>query len=189
MEEGGEERSGEKGKDNTETKKEEEKKGGGEKGGMAPGRRGNEAENTHKGNGKPKDRDRKDGKEQQEEREFGTKDTQGKYRACVRRRTQKRDKREGAKAVKKEEVPRQERRIQLDRRRTQGKYRRRIGATERIGTEKWLGRKGLQKGEDTGTEGTHRESTEDAQEATHENTSYILRWKQGRQGKDGAPTG
>ena len=121
MEEGGEERSGEKGKDNTETKKEEEKKGGGEKGGMAPGRRGNEAENTHKGNGKPKDRDRKDGKEQQEEREFGTKDTQGKYRACVRRRTQKRDKREGAKAVKKEEVPRQERRIQLDRRRTQGK--------------------------------------------------------------------
>ena len=37
------------------------------------------------------------------------------------------------------------------------------------------GRQGLQKGEDTGTEGTHRESTEDAQEATHENTSYILR--------------
>lgn len=28
------------------------------------------------------------------------------------------------------------------------------------------GRQGLQKGEDTGTEGTHRESTEDAQEAT-----------------------
>ena len=46
----------------------------------------------HKGNGKPKDGDRKDGKEQQEEREFGTKDTQGKYRACVRRRTQRRDK-------------------------------------------------------------------------------------------------
>ena len=61
--------------------------------------------------------------------------------------------------------------------------------TERIGTEKWRGRQGLQKGEDTGTEGTHRESTEDAQEATHENTSYILRWKPGRQGKDGAPTG
>ena len=38
------------------------------------------------------------------------KGTQGKYRVCVRRRTQKRDKREGAKAVKKEEVPRQERR-------------------------------------------------------------------------------
>lgn len=31
----------------------------------------------------------------------------------------------------------------------------------------------LQKGEDTGTEDTHRESTEDAQEAPHENTSYI----------------
>lgn len=65
------------------------------KGGIAPGRWGNEAENTHKGNGKPKDGDRKDGKEQQEEREFGTKDTQGKYRACVRSRTQKRDKRDG----------------------------------------------------------------------------------------------
>ena len=51
------------------------------------------------------------------------------------------------------------------------------------------GRQGLQKGEDTGTEGTHKESTEDAQEATHENTSYILRWKPERQGKDGAPTG
>ena len=82
-----------------------------------------------------------------------------------------------------------ERWILLDRRRTQGKHGRRTGATERIGTEKWLGRQGLQKGEDTGTEGTHRESTEDAQEATHENTSYILRWKPGRQGKDGAPTG
>ena len=71
----------------------------------------------------------------------------------------------------------------------QGKYGRRTGATEQIGTEKWRGRQGLQKGEDTGTEDTHKESTEDAQEATHENTSYILRWKQGRQGKDGAPTG
>ena len=50
-----------------------------------------------RGNGKPKDGDRKDGKEQQEEREFGTKDTQGKYRACVRSRTQKRDKRKGQK--------------------------------------------------------------------------------------------
>ena len=38
------------------------------------------------------------------------KGTQGKYRACVRRRTQRRDKKRRAKAVKKEEVPRQERR-------------------------------------------------------------------------------
>lgn len=96
---------------------------------------------------------------------------------------------EEAKDVKEEEVPRLERWILLDRRRTQGKHGRRTGATERIGTEKWLGRQGLQKGEDTGTEGTHKESTEDAQEATHENTSYILRWKPGRQGKDVAPTG
>ena len=67
------------------------------------------------------------------------KGTQGKYRACVRRRTQRRDKKGRAKAVKKEEVPRQERRIQLDRRRTQGKYGRRNGTTERIGTENMEG--------------------------------------------------
>ena len=36
------------------------------------------------------------------------------------------------------------------------------------------------------TEDAHKESMEDAQEATHENTSYI-RWKPGRQGKDGHP--
>lgn len=68
MEEEGEEKSGEKGKENAGTKEEEEKKGGGEKGGMAPGRRGNEAENTHKGNGKPKDGDRKDRKDDKEEK-------------------------------------------------------------------------------------------------------------------------
>ena len=67
MENEGEEKSGEQGKENTEMKKEEEKKGGGEKGGMAPGRRGNEAENTHKGNGKPKDGDRKGRKDDKEE--------------------------------------------------------------------------------------------------------------------------
>lgn len=54
---------------------------------------------------------------------------------------------------------------------------------------KMAGAARIAKGEDTGTEGTHKESTEDAQEATHENTSYILRWKPGRQGKDVAPTG
>ena len=34
---------------------------------MTPGRRGNEAENTHKGNGKPKDGDRKGSKDNKEE--------------------------------------------------------------------------------------------------------------------------
>ena len=130
MENEGEEKSGEKGKENAGTKEEEE--------GKAAGKRGNgtgkvgatrlktrtkKTQKKHKGNGKPKDGDRKDGKEQQEEREFGTKDTQGKYRACVRSRTQKRDKKGRAKAVKKEEVPRQERRIQLDRGRTTRKAR------------------------------------------------------------------
>ena len=102
MENEGEEKSGEKGKENAGTKEEEE--------GKAAGKRGNgtgkvgatrlktrtkKTQIKHKGNGKPKDGDRKDGKEQQEEREFGTKDTQGKYRACVRSRTQRKDKREG----------------------------------------------------------------------------------------------
>ena len=56
MENEGEERSGEKGKENVGTKEEAEKKGGGEKGGMAPGRWGNEAENTHKGKRKAQGR-------------------------------------------------------------------------------------------------------------------------------------
>ena len=99
MENEGEEKSGEKGKDNTEMKKEEEekvteKKGRQHREGGATRlkTRTKKTQKKHKGNGKPKDGDRKDGKEQQEEREFGTKDTQGKYRACVRRRTQRRDK-------------------------------------------------------------------------------------------------
>ena len=84
-----------------ERRKGEGKRGNeGERGGKGGGERGNGIGKTGatrlktrtRGNGKPKDGDRKDGKEQQEEREFGTKDTQGKYRACVRRRTQRRDK-------------------------------------------------------------------------------------------------
>ena len=92
MEEEGEERSGEKGKENAGTKEEEEGKATG-KGGNSTGKVGATRLKTRiRGNGKPKDGDRTDGKEQQEEREFGTKDTQGKYRACVRRRTQRKDK-------------------------------------------------------------------------------------------------
>ena len=59
MENEGEERSGEKGKENAGTKEEEEGKAAGKRGGIAPGRWGNEAENTHKGNGKPKDGERR----------------------------------------------------------------------------------------------------------------------------------
>ena len=95
----------------------------------------------------------------------------------------------GAKAVKEEEVPRQERRIQLDRGRTTRKVRKTHWSNGTNWNGEMEGRQELQKGEDTGTEGTHKENTEDAQEATHENTLYILRWKQGRQGKDGASTG
>ena len=151
MENEGEEKNGERGRKTRERRRKRRERRRGEREWHREDG-GNEAENTHKGNGKPKDGDRKDGKEQQEEREFGTKDTQGKYRACVRRRTQRRDKREGAKAVKRR------------------RYR------DKKDGYNW-------------TEDAHKESTEDAQEATHENTSYILRWKPERQGKDGAPTG
>ena len=41
--------------------------------GIAPGRRGNETENTHKGNGKPKDGERKDRKDDKEEEVSGQK--------------------------------------------------------------------------------------------------------------------
>lgn len=47
MEEGGEERNGEKGKGNAGTKEEEEEKGGGKKGEWHREGGGNEAENTH----------------------------------------------------------------------------------------------------------------------------------------------
>ena len=71
MEEEGEERSGEKGKENAGTKEEEEGKAAARRGGMTPGRWGNEAENTHKGNGKPKDGERKDRKDDKEEEVSG----------------------------------------------------------------------------------------------------------------------
>ena len=100
------------------------------------------------------------------------KGTQGKYRACVRRRTQRRDKREGAKAVKEEEVLRQERRIQLDRRRTQGKYGRRNGTTERIGTEKWRGRQGLKK-EKTPEQRAHTGKARKTHKKPHMKTPHI----------------
>ena len=73
MENEGEEKSGEKGKENAGTKEEEEGKAAGKRGGIAPGRWGNEAENTHKGNGKPKDGDRKDSKDNKEEEVSGQK--------------------------------------------------------------------------------------------------------------------
>ena len=196
MENEGEEKSGEKGKENAGTKEEEE--------GKAAGKRGNgtgkvgatrlktrtkKTQKKHKGNGKPKDGERKDRKDDKEEEVSGQK-THKESAGYVSGGVHKREIKGKGKGRKKGGgTGGKERWILLDRRRTQGKHGRRTGATERIGTEKWLGRQGLQKGEDTGTEGTHKESTEDAQEATHENTSYILRWKQGRQGKDGAPTG
>ena len=71
MEGEGDKRRGEKGKENAGTKEEEEGKAAGKGGGIAPGRWGNEAENTHKGNGKPKDGERKDRKDDKEEEVSG----------------------------------------------------------------------------------------------------------------------
>ena len=94
MENEGEEKSGEKGKENAGTKEEEE--------GKAVGKRGNgtgkvgatRLKTRTRGTESP--RTEKEGqKGRQRGRSTGTKGTQGKYRACVRSRTQRKDKREG----------------------------------------------------------------------------------------------
>ncbi len=94
MENEGEEKSGEKGKENAGTKEEEE--------GKATGKRGNgtgkvgatRLKTRTRGTESP--RTEKEGqKGRQRGRSTGTKGTQGKYRACVRSRTQRKDKREG----------------------------------------------------------------------------------------------
>ena len=94
MENEGEEKSGEKGKENAGTKEEEE--------GKATGKRGNSTgkvgatrlKTRIRGTESP--RTEKEGqKGRQRGRSTGTKGTQGKYRACVRSRTQRKDKREG----------------------------------------------------------------------------------------------
>ena len=94
MENEGEEKSGEKGKENAGTKEEE--------GGKAEGKRGNgtgkvgatRLKTRTRGTESP--RTEKEGqKGRQRGRSTGTKGTQGKYRACVRSRTQRKDKREG----------------------------------------------------------------------------------------------
>ena len=85
------------------------------------------------------------------------------------------------KGCKKEEVPRQERRIQQEQRHTQGKHGIRNGTTERMGTEKWRGQ-GLQKGEDTGTEDTHRKARK-THKKPHMKTPHIYKVETGKTGK------
>ena len=94
MENEGEEKSGEKGKENAGTKEEEE--------GKATGKRGNSTGKVGatrlktRTRGTESPRTEKEGqKGRQRGRSTGTKGTQGKYRACVRSRTQRKDKREG----------------------------------------------------------------------------------------------
>ena len=64
----------------------------------------------------------------------------------------------------------------------QGKYGRRIGATERIGTEKWRGRQGWQKGEDTGTE-AHTRKAWKTHKKPHMKTPHIYKVETGKTGK------
>ena len=102
-----------------ERRKGEGKRGNeGERGGKGGGERGNGIGKTGatrlktrtRGTESPRTEKGRTERTTKRKRYRDTKDTQGKYRACVRRRTQRRDKREGAKAVKEEEVLRQERR-------------------------------------------------------------------------------
>ena len=94
MENEGEEKSGEKGKENAGTKEEEEGKATGKRG-NSTGKAGATRLKTRTG-GTESPRTEKEGqKGRQRGRSTGTKGTQGKYRACVRSRTQRKDKREG----------------------------------------------------------------------------------------------
>ena len=94
MENEGEEKSGEKGKENAGTKVEVEGKAAGKRG-NGTGKVGATRLKTRT-RGKESPRTEKEGqKGRQRGRSTGTKGTQGKYRACVRSRTQRKDKREG----------------------------------------------------------------------------------------------
>ena len=94
MENEGEEKSGEKGKENAGTKEEEEGKAAGKRG-TGTGKVGATRLKTRT-RGTESPRTEKEGqKGRQRGRSTGTKGTQGKYRACVRSRTQRKDKREG----------------------------------------------------------------------------------------------
>ena len=110
MEGEGDKRRGEKGKENAGTKEEEEGKAAGKRGGIARGRWGNEAENTHKGNGKPKDGDRR-GRKDNKEKEVPGRKTHKENIGHVSGGVHKGEiNKEEAKDVKEEEVPRLERR-------------------------------------------------------------------------------
>ena len=98
-----------------------------EKGGVAPGRRGSEAESTYRKDGKPKDGDWKDGKGQQEEKSSERKIHKGSaghvpggVNEGVAKGMGKGCKRGGGTGL--------ETRMQLDRGRTQGKHGRRNGS-------------------------------------------------------------
>ena len=94
MENEGEEKSGEKGKENAGTKEEEEEKAAGKRGNSTGKVGATRLKTRTRGTESP--RTEKEGqKGRQRGRSTGTKGTQGKYRACVRSRTQRKDKREG----------------------------------------------------------------------------------------------
>ena len=94
MENEGEEKSGEKGKENVGTKEKEEEKAAGKRGNGTGKVGATRLKTRTRGTESP--RTEKEGqKGRQRGRSTGTKGTQGKYRACVRSRTQRKDKREG----------------------------------------------------------------------------------------------
>ena len=94
MENEGEEKSGEKGKENAGTKEEEEGKAAGKRGNGTGKVGATRLKTRTRGTESP--RTEKEGKKgRQRGRSTGAKGTQGKYRACVRRSTQRKETREG----------------------------------------------------------------------------------------------
>ena len=146
MEEEGEERSGEKGKENAGTKEEEEGKAAGKRGNstgkVGATRRKTRAKKTqkkHKGNGKPKDGDRKDRKDDKEEEVSGQKAHKENI-GHVSGGVHKGEIKGMGKGCKKEEARGRKGGYYWTEDTHKEKYGRRIGATGRIGTEKWRGR-------------------------------------------------
>ena len=173
MENEGEEKSGEKGKENAGTKEEEEEKAAGKRGngtGKAGATRlktrirGTESPRTEIGRTVKNSR-KKESLERKTHKENIGHVSGGVHKGEINK--------EEAKDVKEEEVPRQERRIQLDRGRTTRKVRKTHWSNGTNWNGEMEGAARMAKRRRHWNRGTHKESMEDAQEATHENTSYI----------------
>ena len=108
---------------------------------------------------------------------------QGKYRACVRSRTQREIKGMGKGCKKRRRYRDKKDGYNWTEDAQQGKYGRRTGATEQIGTEKWRGRQGLQK-EKTPEQRAHTgKARKMHKKPAHEKHLIYIKVKTGKAGK------